>query len=135
MEPATSSPQNDTNQSLILLFVYFFHAMFSFVFILEDLDRNALSTMKAFFNIVVLTFGLVGCIDIITTAHEFSCSSFVSCYQCVMSPFPCDWCIGAHRCTNNTYENCHNDVLVSHSNVSSLIKSHQMRSLQVYPSI
>lgn len=81
--------------------------------------------MKVLFNIyfVVLTFGLVGCIDIISTEHatDFGCSSFSSCNQCVMSPFSCDWCIEGHRCTNNTDENCRNDLVVLNSNVSALI--------------
>ncbi|GIX99609.1 hypothetical protein CEXT_662822 [Caerostris extrusa] len=30
-----------------------------------------------------------------------------------LSPFPCDWCVGGHRCTHDTGENCRNDILVT----------------------
>ncbi|XP_074605238.1 plexin A [Brevipalpus obovatus] len=43
----------------------------------------------------------------------FDCSSYQSCTQCVSSPFPCDWCVGGHRCTYDTGENCRNDILVT----------------------
>ncbi|KAL1452395.1 hypothetical protein WDU94_006631 [Cyamophila willieti] len=51
--------------------------------------------------------------DFVSTSFVFfECSSFSSCTQCVSSDFPCDWCVVAHRCTHDTAENCHNDVLV-----------------------
>ncbi|GFY75729.1 hypothetical protein TNIN_425621 [Trichonephila inaurata madagascariensis] len=41
------------------------------------------------------------------------CSLENNCTQCVSSPFPCDWCVGGHRCTHDTGENCRNDILVT----------------------
>lgn len=46
-------------------------------------------------------------------------SNFIRCTQCVSSPFPCDWCVGGHRCTHDTGENCRNDILVTGISVSS----------------
>ena len=52
--------------------------------------------------------------DFVATNFTFyDCSSYVSCTQCVSSPFPCDWCVGGHRCTHDTGENCRNDILVT----------------------
>lgn len=43
----------------------------------------------------------------------FDCSSYSTCTDCVSSPYPCDWCVGGHRCTHDTGENCRNDILVT----------------------
>ncbi|RWS23603.1 Plexin-A2-like protein, partial [Leptotrombidium deliense] len=52
--------------------------------------------------------------DLVATNFTFyDCSSYKSCIQCVSSPFPCDWCVGGHRCTHDTGENCRNDILVT----------------------
>lgn len=52
--------------------------------------------------------------DFVATNFTFyDCSSYMSCTQCVSSPFPCDWCVGGHRCTHDTGENCRNDILVT----------------------
>ncbi|XP_015793671.1 plexin-A2 [Tetranychus urticae] len=52
--------------------------------------------------------------DFVATNFTFyDCSSYLSCTQCVSSPFPCDWCVGGHRCTHDTGENCRNDILVT----------------------
>lgn len=52
--------------------------------------------------------------DFVATNFTFyDCSSYQSCTSCVSSPFPCDWCVGGHRCTHDTGENCRNDVLVT----------------------
>lgn len=52
--------------------------------------------------------------DFVATNFTFyDCSSYQSCTQCVSSPFPCDWCVGGHRCTYDTGENCRNDILVT----------------------
>lgn len=57
--------------------------------------------------------------DLASTSFTFfDCSSYSSCTQCVTSPFPCDFCIEAHRCTHDTAENCRNDILVTGVNVS-----------------
>lgn len=52
--------------------------------------------------------------DFVATNFTFyDCSSYSSCTQCVSSSFPCDWCVGGHRCTHDTGENCRNDILVT----------------------
>lgn len=52
--------------------------------------------------------------DFVATNFTFyDCSSYSSCTACVSSPFPCDWCVGGHRCTHDTGENCRNDILVT----------------------
>ncbi|XP_067128995.1 plexin-A2 isoform X2 [Centruroides vittatus] len=52
--------------------------------------------------------------DFVATNFTFyDCSTYTSCTQCVSSPFPCDWCVGGHRCTHDTGENCRNDILVT----------------------
>jgi hypothetical protein len=52
--------------------------------------------------------------DFVATNFTFyDCSSYQSCTACVSSPFPCDWCVGGHRCTHDTGENCRNDILVT----------------------
>jgi plexin A len=52
--------------------------------------------------------------DFVATNFTFyDCGSYSSCTQCVSSPFPCDWCVGGHRCTHDTGENCRNDILVT----------------------
>ncbi|RWS17561.1 plexin A-like protein [Dinothrombium tinctorium] len=52
--------------------------------------------------------------DFVATNFTFyDCSSYTSCTKCVSSPFPCDWCVGGHRCTHDTGENCRNDILVT----------------------
>lgn len=52
--------------------------------------------------------------DFVATNFTFyDCSSYSSCTSCVSSPFPCDWCVGGHRCTHDTGENCRNDILVT----------------------
>jgi plexin A len=52
--------------------------------------------------------------DFVATNFTFyDCSSYTSCTSCVSSPFPCDWCVGGHRCTHDTGENCRNDILVT----------------------
>ncbi|XP_003737136.3 plexin-A4 [Galendromus occidentalis] len=52
--------------------------------------------------------------DFVATNFTFyDCSTYSSCTECVSSPFPCDWCVGGHRCTHDTGENCRNDVLVT----------------------
>jgi plexin A len=52
--------------------------------------------------------------DFVATNFTFyDCSSYSSCTQCVSSAFPCDWCVGGHRCTHDTGENCRNDILVT----------------------
>ncbi|RWS07647.1 plexin A-like protein [Dinothrombium tinctorium] len=40
----------------------------------------------------------------------YDCRSYIRCTECVLSPFPCNWCVGGHKCTR---ENCRNDVLVT----------------------
>lgn len=63
--------------------------------------------------------------DFVATNFTFyDCSSYVSCTQCVSSPFPCDWCVGGNRCTHDTGENCRNDILVTGvNNVGPSIRS------------
>uniref|UniRef100_A0A8D8Y8M6 Plexin-A2 n=1 Tax=Cacopsylla melanoneura TaxID=428564 RepID=A0A8D8Y8M6_9HEMI len=52
--------------------------------------------------------------DFVTTRFMFfDCNTYSSCTQCVSSDFPCDWCVDGHRCTHDTAENCHNDILVT----------------------
>lgn len=52
--------------------------------------------------------------DFVATNFTFyDCSSYLSCTECVSSLFPCDWCVGRHRCTHDTGENCRNDILVT----------------------
>lgn len=57
--------------------------------------------------------------DLVSTLFKFfDCSSHVNCTECVTSEFPCDWCMGAHRCTHDTAEKCSNDFLVTGINVN-----------------
>ena len=52
--------------------------------------------------------------DFVATNFTFyDCSSFTSCTECVSSLFPCDWCVGGHRCTHDTGEHCRNEILVT----------------------
>ncbi|XP_076307717.1 plexin-A2-like isoform X1 [Tachypleus tridentatus] len=52
--------------------------------------------------------------DFVATNFTFyDCSTYSSCTKCVSSRFPCDWCVGGHRCTHDTGENCRNDILVT----------------------
>ena len=48
----------------------------------------------------------------------YDCAAMIDCGTCVSSPFPCDWCVQAHRCTHDTGENCRNDYLVNGQNRS-----------------
>ena len=43
----------------------------------------------------------------------YDCQSYTSCTACVSSLFPCDWCVGGHRCTHDTGENCRNEILIT----------------------
>ena len=52
--------------------------------------------------------------DFVATNFTFyDCSSYSSCTNCVSSSFPCDWCVGGHRCTHDTGEHCRNEILVT----------------------
>ncbi|KAI2798414.1 hypothetical protein BLOT_012695 [Blomia tropicalis] len=52
--------------------------------------------------------------DFVATNFTFyDCQSYTSCTACVSSLFPCDWCVGGHRCTHDTGENCRNEILIT----------------------
>lgn len=43
---------------------------------------------------------------------QTDCATLTSCTQCVSSQLSCDWCIDGVRCTNNTAQDCQNDLFV-----------------------
>ena len=49
-----------------------------------------------------------------TNVTFYNCEwSYSSCSRCVSSQFPCNWCVDGNLCTEDTSENCRNDILVT----------------------
>ncbi len=56
--------------------------------------------------------------DFVATNFTFyDCAAHASCTECVLSSYPCSWCVNGNQCTHDKTESCQNDTAIAGINV------------------